>query len=111
MSKDSQHTVVELNQTYIIAQWKQSDRVIENQPITSLAAYVLFEDPDDSNIIVSSAVTYDTHYVKVDGLLPWNDYRLCFAPVPMRGTGVYCHKEEIFKTPSGCKYIHSYSSF
>ena len=111
MSKDSQHTVVELNQTYIIAQWKQSDRVIENQPITSLAAYVFFEDPDDSNIIVSSAVTYDTHYVKVDGLLPWNDYRLCFTPVPMRGTGVYCHKEEIFKTPSGCKYIHSYSSF
>ena len=107
MSKDSQHKVVELNQTYIIAQWKQSDRVIEKQPITLLAAYVFLEDTGDSDIIASSAVTYDTHYIKVDGLLPWNDYRLCFTPIPLRGTGVYCHKEEIFKTLSGCMYIHS----
>ena len=100
MSKKSQHTVIEVNQTYIIARWKQSDKRIDNQPVISLAAYVYLEG--DSGTIASSAVTYDAHFVKVDGLLPWNDYQLCFTPVPLRGTGIYCHKEEMFRTPSGC---------
>ena len=108
MSKKSQHTVIEVNQTYIIVRWKQSDKRIDKQPIISLAAYVYLEDNDASDTIVSSAVTYDTHYVKVDGLLPWNDYRLCFTPVPLRGTGIYCHKEDVFRTPSGCMYIYLY---
>ena len=53
--------------------------------------YAYLEDIDG---IASSASTNNTGYVKIEGLLPWNDYKMCCTPVPLRGTGIYCHKKD-----------------
>ena len=79
------------NRTYIEVEWIQGNKVVEKQPIVSLTVYAYLEDTD---VIASSARTNNTGYVKIEGLLPWNDYKMCCTPVPLRGTGIYCHKKD-----------------